>query len=123
MASGERALLRHTASATREKPNRIGSGPLVMWVNVFLPHNPARQAAWNAALNEAAGARAGELTIFDWATIAAQHPTWLAGDHIHYNTARYEARSVAVASGLASAVINEGGTASAAGVGRRVVRF
>jgi len=87
-----------------EMLDRIGSGHLVMWVNIFLPRATGREAAWNAALDAAAAERPGELRIFDWATLAAQHLAWLAGDDIHCNATGYRERSTAIATGIASAV-------------------
>ncbi len=82
--------------------DRIGSGHVVTWVNIYLPHATARQTAWNSALDAVAAARPDELRIFDWARLAAQHPAWLARDNIHCNPTGYRERSTAIAAGVAS---------------------
>ena len=68
----------------------IGPGREVLWINITHPE-PAWQAAWNQALNDVA-ARRLNLHIFDWASIAAQHPDWLVGDGVHPTPTGYRRR-------------------------------
>ena len=77
--------------------NRIGTGHYVMWVNIFLPLNPPRQEYWNTSLAKAASDRPDELFIFDWASIAAVNPAWMAEDQVHYNAEGYWQRSALLA--------------------------
>lgn len=75
--------------------DRIGATP-VLWVNVYLPAAPTRQQAWNAALTDAAAARSN-VSVHDWASLAAQHSGWLTSDHVHYTGTGYQARAAAIA--------------------------
>ena len=75
--------------------DHIGDRP-VLWVNIYLPRNSGRQAAWNAALDDAAAARR-QLRVFDWASIAGAHPAWLTTDGVHYTGAGYQQRAAALA--------------------------
>jgi lysophospholipase L1-like esterase len=77
--------------------NRIGTGHYVMWVNIFLPLNPPRQEYWNTSLAKAANDRPDELFVFDWASIAAENPTWLVEDQVHYTGEGYWQRSALIA--------------------------
>ena len=73
----------------------IGPGREVLWLNITHPE-PSWQAAWNQALNDVA-ARRLNLHIFDWASIAAQHPDWLVGDGVHLTPTGYRERSRLIA--------------------------
>ena len=73
----------------------VGPGREVLWLNITHPE-AAWQAAWNQALAQVA-ARRLNLHIFDWATIAAQHPDWLVGDGVHLTPTGYRQRSLLVA--------------------------
>jgi lysophospholipase L1-like esterase len=77
--------------------DRIGDGHRVLWVNAYLPKASARQDAWNESLAGVAAERPSQLTILDWATVAAQRPSWIGGDHIHCNATGYERRSAMIA--------------------------
>ncbi len=73
----------------------IGPGREVLWLNITHPE-PSWQAAWNQALSDVA-ARRLNLHIFDWASIAAQHPDWLVGDGVHLTPTGYRERSRLIA--------------------------
>jgi hypothetical protein len=73
----------------------IGPGREVLWLNITHPE-ASWQAAWNTALNQVA-ARRLNLHIFDWATIASQHPDWLVGDDVHLTPTGYRQRSLLIA--------------------------
>ena len=73
------------SSAIRHMLDRIGAGRRVMWVNTYLPDHPVQQAAWNAALDQAAAERNGDLVVYDWASVNAQHPEWMLYDNVHHN--------------------------------------
>jgi lysophospholipase L1-like esterase len=75
----------------------IGDGHRVVWVNIYLPKAAPHQSAWNEALVAVAAERPDQLTICDWATLAAQNPSWLAADHIHCNATGYQHRSAMIA--------------------------
>jgi hypothetical protein len=62
----------------------IGPDRDVMWVNVYLPGVPDKQAIWNAALEGIASERGGRVVVFDWATINAAHPEWMQEDLVHH---------------------------------------
>lgn len=82
--------------------DRIGNRP-VLWVNIYLPRNSSRQAAWNAALDDASGQRR-QLRVFDWASVAAAHPSWLTSDGVHHTGTGYQQRAAAIAGASTSAV-------------------
>lgn len=92
------------ADLIRRMMDAIGTGHRVMWVNIYLPTLPTRQANWNAALATVAAERDGEMVVYDWASIAAQHTGWLSSDRIHYTGTGYSQRSTAVA-GVAWAMV------------------
>ena len=73
----------------------IGPGREVLWLNITHPE-ASWQAAWNQALTNVA-ARRLNLHIFDWASIAAQHPDWLVGDGVHLTPTGYRQRSLLIA--------------------------
>jgi len=73
------------AASIRRMLDRIGAGHRVMWVNTYLPDHPAEQAVWNAALDQAAAERNGDLAVFDVAALNAQHPEWMLYDNVHHN--------------------------------------
>jgi lysophospholipase L1-like esterase len=81
----------------RQMMDRIGSGHYVLWVNVYLPATPPRQQHWNASLATVAAERSDEMFVFDWASVAAQNPKWLAHDQIHCSPQGYRGRSTAIA--------------------------
>ena len=81
----------------RQMMDRIGSGHHVLWVNVYLPTYPTQMNRWNAALQQVAAERPGEMFIDDWATYASTHGPWLASDHVHYTATGYLMRSKEVA--------------------------
>jgi lysophospholipase L1-like esterase len=81
----------------RQMMDRIGSGHSVLWVNVYLPATPPRQEHWNSALATVAAERSDEMFVFDWASLAAQNPKWLAHDKIHCSSTGYASRSTAIA--------------------------
>ncbi|MDQ1426432.1 MAG: hypothetical protein QOD72_3930, partial [Acidimicrobiaceae bacterium] len=72
--------------------DRIGDDHRVTWVNIYLPRAMSRQQAWNDALATVAAGRPDQLAIYDWATLAAQHPSWLSSDHVHYVATGYDHR-------------------------------
>jgi hypothetical protein len=73
----------------------IGPGREVLWINIT-HHEPDWQAAWNEALVEVA-ARRLNLHLFDWASLAAQHPEWMAPDRVHSTATGYRQKSLLVA--------------------------
>jgi lysophospholipase L1-like esterase len=77
--------------------DHIGPEHHVLWVNIYLPVKPIRHESWNAALQTVAAERPGEMFIFDWATLAAGNPHWLAKDQIHCTAKGYAQRSAAIA--------------------------
>jgi lysophospholipase L1-like esterase len=85
------------ADVIREMVDHIGSGHYVLWVNVYLPATPPRQQRWNATLATIAAERSDEMFVFDWASLAAQNPKWLAHDQIHCSPLGYRNRSTAIA--------------------------
>lgn len=76
--------------------DRIGGGHYVMWVNIYLPGKPTRQANWNAALAAAAAERPDEMFILNWAALADQNPRWTSSDHIHCTAVGYRNRATAI---------------------------
>jgi lysophospholipase L1-like esterase len=72
----------------------IGPGREVLWINIT-HHEPDWQAAWNEALVEVA-ARRLNLHVFDWASIVAQHPEWMASDQVHSTPTGYRQKSLLV---------------------------
>ena len=77
--------------------DHIGTAHYVMWVNIFLPLNEPRQRYWNTSLASVAKERPDEMYVFDWASVAAENPTWLAEDQIHYTGEGYWQRSALIA--------------------------
>lgn len=77
--------------------DRIGTAHYVMWVNIYLPENQPRQEYWNTSLESVAADRPDEMFVFDWATVAAGDPTWMADDLVHYTGTGYSQRAVAIA--------------------------
>jgi lysophospholipase L1-like esterase len=88
------------ADIIRLMTDHIGYGHKVMWVNVYLPDARPVQLAWNAALENVADERGGDMFVYDWASFAAQNPRWLALDGTHYTRDGYRYRSTAI--GIAS---------------------
>jgi lysophospholipase L1-like esterase len=82
--------------------DRIGPQHKVIWVNIYLPTSPARQRAWNTALDAVAIERPDVLMVFDWASVAAAEPRWLSGDIVHYTSTGYQRRAEAIAAASAS---------------------
>jgi hypothetical protein len=70
----------------------IGPGREVLWITIT-HHEPDWQAAWNAALVEVA-ARRLNLHLFDWASLVAQHPEWMAPDRVHSTATGYRQKSL-----------------------------
>ncbi|HEY4333940.1 MAG TPA: GDSL-type esterase/lipase family protein [Ilumatobacteraceae bacterium] len=87
----------HYESVISQMLHRIGSQHHVMWVNIFLPKLPQRQAAWNMALDQVSVERAGQMYVYDWASLVAQNPKWMAGDGVHNSTLGYQERANAIA--------------------------
>lgn len=83
----------------RRMLERIGRGHRVVCVNVHTPGQPEQMTAWNDALAMVAAERSGEMLVYDWAAVAAQHPEWMTEDRIHYTAEGYRARAFAVAFG------------------------
>jgi lysophospholipase L1-like esterase len=77
--------------------DHIGTAHYVMWVNIFLPLNEPRQQYWNTSLASVAKERPDEMYVFDWASVAAENPTWLREDQIHYTSEGYWQRSALIA--------------------------
>jgi lysophospholipase L1-like esterase len=77
--------------------DRIGTAHYVMWVNIFLPENQPRQQYWNTSLASVAKERPEEMFVFNWASLAAEHPEWLAEDLVHYTGRGYSRRATAIA--------------------------
>jgi hypothetical protein len=64
----------------------IGPAP-VLWVDVYLvadddAYSAAAAADWNLALAEEQQ-RYDNMHVFDWAPVAARHPSWMSHDRIH----------------------------------------
>jgi len=92
----------------------VTHGQPVMWVNVISllssgPYSEADMQKWNAALMGAC-ARYPNMRIFNWAGLAK--PRWFINDGIHYTSAGYEKRSLAIADGLAEAFPATGSSTS-----------
>ena len=85
------------AELIREQLDRIGTGHRVLWVDVYLPRRPARQAAWNAALEQVRQERPDQLVVFEWSELAADHPEWLTSDGVHYTATGTRQRAAAIA--------------------------
>lgn len=77
--------------------DKIGNGHTVMWVNVYLPKSLAHQQSWNKALATVASERRSGMFVFDWASLAARNPQWLANDRIHCTNKGYLQRASAIA--------------------------
>jgi lysophospholipase L1-like esterase len=77
--------------------DHIGTAHYVMWVNIFLPENQPRQKYWNTSLAGVAKERPEEMFVFDWASVAAEHPAWMAEDLVHYTGNGYSHRATAIA--------------------------
>jgi hypothetical protein len=73
----------------------IGPSREVLWVNIT-HHEADWQAAWNAALAQVA-TRRFNLHVFDWASIAAQHPEWIYSDQVHLTPTGYRQKARMVA--------------------------
>jgi lysophospholipase L1-like esterase len=71
----------------RQMMDRIGRSRRVMWVDVYLPDHQVDAATWNTALDQVAAERKGDLVVFGWAALNAQHPEWMLYDNIHHNAA------------------------------------
>ena len=84
--------------------DRIGSDHRVLWINIYLPAKPIRHESWNAALQTVADERPEQMFIFDWATLAAENPHWLAHDQIHCSGKGYAQRATAIAMATRSIV-------------------
>lgn len=62
-------------------------GAPVVWVNTHLSepdidYSAADAKAWNAALREVAFAYPN-MKVFDWDSVAKDHPEWTVDDHVH----------------------------------------
>ena len=101
------------ADLIRRMMDAIGTGHQVMWVGIHLPTMATRQANWNTALATVAAERGGEMAVYDWSSLAAQHTSWLSSDSIHYTGTGYSQRSTAVA-GAAWAMVPSTASAGAA---------
>jgi len=88
----------------RRMMDRIGGGHHVLWVNIYLPATPTRQQAWNSALRDVAKDRLDEMFVYDWASVAAEHPVWLSVDQVHYTPAGYRQRALGIAAATRSLV-------------------
>jgi lysophospholipase L1-like esterase len=103
IALGTNDVRRHDRSRyddlIRTMLDRIGRTRPVVWVNLYLPHQPERMMTWNAALATVSAERPDQLFVYDWAALAAQNPAWLTADGVHYTTAGYRARAFAIAVG------------------------
>lgn len=87
------------AEVIRTMMDHIGAGHRVLWINVYLPDARPLQLAWNATLDEVASDR-DDMSVYDWASFAAQNQRWLSHDRLHYTREGYRYR--AIATGLAS---------------------
>lgn len=70
-------------SLTKDLVDIVGSERKIFWVNNYAP-----KIKWIKGNNEYLDKLAAEhpnITIIDWADVAAKHPEWLAGDRIHPN--------------------------------------
>lgn len=93
------------AGAIKRMLDRIGAGRRVMWVNTYLPDHPVQQAAWNTALDQAAAARNGDLVVYDWASVNAQHPDWMLYDNVHHNVEGNAAWAAAIGHASAATLL------------------
>jgi peptidoglycan/LPS O-acetylase OafA/YrhL/lysophospholipase L1-like esterase len=83
----------------------VTRGEPVMWVNVISllasgPYSEANMQLWNRTLMQAC-AKYPNMRVFDWAALAKRQ--WFISDGIHYTSAGYEQRALAIADGLAKA--------------------
>lgn len=80
----------------RRMLDRIGADRQVLWVNVHLPGFRELEHNWNAAL-ATVDAESGQMTVFDWASLADQHPEWMSFDNVHHTAEGMTARAAAIA--------------------------
>jgi peptidoglycan/LPS O-acetylase OafA/YrhL/lysophospholipase L1-like esterase len=91
----------------------VTRGEPVMWVNVISllnsgPYSEANMQRWDRTLLQAC-ARYPNMRVFNWAALAK--PSWFISDGIHYTSAGYAARALAIADGLAKAFPQDGQSA------------
>lgn len=98
---------RKHAALINSMMDRIGTAHYVMWVNIFLPDNQPRQRYWNTSLASVAKERPEEMFVFDWASVAAEHPEWLADDLVHYTGRGYSRRATAIAEATRTLIPSE----------------
>ncbi|MEO6491292.1 MAG: hypothetical protein ABIP99_00485 [Ilumatobacteraceae bacterium] len=84
------------ASLIRQMLQRIGPGHRVLWVNVHFPGSRELENEWNSAL-ATVDAESEQMTVFDWASLADEHPEWMSIDMIHHSAEGLLARASAIA--------------------------
>jgi peptidoglycan/LPS O-acetylase OafA/YrhL len=88
-----------------ERMMTVTRGEPVMWVNVISllssgPYAEANMQRWDRTLLQACS-KYPNMRVFDWAALAKRR--WFISDGIHYTSAGYAARALAIADGLARA--------------------
>ncbi len=88
-----------------ERMMSVAHGEPVLWVNVRTllgngPWSESNMRIWNDTLWRAC-AIYPNMRIFDWSSVA--NPGWYISDGIHYTSAGYAARALAIADALARA--------------------
>ncbi|MEP7202899.1 MAG: GDSL-type esterase/lipase family protein [Ilumatobacteraceae bacterium] len=104
LGSNDAGSLPRNQDLIRRMMDRIGGGHHVLWVNIYLRSKPARQEAWNAALDDVANDLSDGMFIYDWASVAAPNPQWLADDQIHCTPSGYKHRATEIAMATRSMV-------------------
>ncbi len=82
--------------------DEIGPGRRVVWVNVYARGSLANSQAFNARLAAIAVQRP-MMTVADWYSLVAAHPSWLVADGVHPNATGALQRNIFVAAQAASA--------------------
>ena len=84
-------------SGVRQTMKIVGRSGCVVWPNIVRPPVGGNSyAGYNNILAEESKKRSN-LRVVEWTRIVAQHPSWLAGDHVHVNATGYQARAEAIA--------------------------
>ena len=79
--------------AVRALMRVAGSGRCVVWANIVRPGAYERLNAILAEENR----RRRNLLVFDWVSMAREHPGWFAPDGVHPNATGYKARARGIA--------------------------
>lgn len=82
------------ASEVRRALELAGNGRCVVWATIWREDGP--DEGFNKVLREIA-AEDGDLRVLPWAEMLAEHPSYLAADHLHGSPEGYAARAAEAA--------------------------